>query len=59
MLSATLSDECTHLGWAMWLDHWQWWCANCGVLTRVYDLVGAVEGHIQGELWPEETSKST
>lgn len=42
--------RCKHRGWALWIDWWQWYCANCGFHCPEYALIGSVNAHKIGDL---------
>ena len=44
-------SDCLHVGWALWRDHWQWWCGRCGITVSEFDIINEVDGHQPGDLW--------
>lgn len=40
---------CDHKGWALWANHYAWYCANCGVHNIDYRLLPHLSAHRMGE----------
>lgn len=45
------TSDCIHVGWALWRDHWQWYCAGCGIDVSEPNLINEIGLHQPGELW--------
>jgi hypothetical protein len=46
-----VSDEaCIHAGTALWQNHWEAWCGECGVTMRFPDLI-SLRLHAEGEVY--------
>jgi hypothetical protein len=42
--------DCPHT-MALWIDHWQWWCGECGLTFPEYPLINFPKAHRAGDIY--------
>jgi hypothetical protein len=47
---AATTEPCNHLGTALWINNFSWWCGSCGRAVAFYNLIPHRQAHVPGEI---------